>query len=608
MRYISVCSGIEAASVAWHGLGWTPLAFSEVDAFPSAVLAAQWPDVPNLGDMTKFSDWPEDVLADCDLLVGGTPCQAFSIAGLRKSLDDSRGNLTLVYVQLWNRINEIRRSRGRSPAIALWENVPGVLSTKDNAFGCLLGGLLGCDEAPEPQDGKWHKAGFLSSESVRVGWRIIDAQFFGVAQRRRRVFVVAVPSELVGRFGDRCCPSEILSLRESLLGNPPPRGATWQGVAGDAARGSGEGGGRVTYPCIDASIDAEWGSNQWVDAGCPVFSKTLCGKQSRLDTETETLICFHPTQDTISNDQGVSHAIGTGSPQGQATSAVCFKPSHFTRGKDGSPSEVTPPLSADADKGDQDTVVAAPVALAVDTDNQTIGDVSIPVRVGNGKDSLPAVAVPMKSVGFSSKNDAGDAMDDIASTMRAMGHNSSHANGGGQLAVAVDVYNHTIDGGVAATLNSSSGAPNHSGPKIMEFIPFDTTQMTSKLNRSHPKAGDPMHPLAAGADAPAVVAFKESQSGCRTGDVHATIDSNKGSRRQEGVLTDMAVRRLTPRECERLQGFPDNYTAVTYRKKPAADGPRYKALGNSMAVPCMWWLGYRIGLATDTLPHKRPEQ
>jgi DNA (cytosine-5)-methyltransferase 1 len=462
MRYISVCSGIEAASVAWHALGWTPLAFSEVDAFPSAVLAARWPDVPNLGDMTKFADWPDDVLADCDLLVGGTPCQAFSVAGLRKSLDDSRGNLTLVYVQLWNRINEIRRSRGRSPAIALWENVPGVLSTKDNAFGCFVGGLLGCDDAPETQDGKWPKAGFLCSETVRVGWRILDAQYFGVAQRRRRVFVAAVPSELIGRLGDQSCPSEILSIRESLLGNPPTRGAKGKGFAGDAAEGSGENGGGVSsraYPCIDAQIDAKWGSNQWVDAGCPVFSKTLCGKQSRLDTETETLICFHPTQDTISNDQGVSHAIRTGSPSGQSTSAVAI-------------------------------------------------------------------------------------------------------------------------------------------------IPFDTTQMTSKLNRSHPKAGDPMHPLAAGADAPDVVAFKESQSGCRTGDVHATIDSNKGTRRQEGVLSDMDVRRLTPRECERLQGFPDDYTAVAYRKKPAADGPRYKALGNSMAVPCMWWLGYRIGQAFHTLPDK----
>jgi DNA (cytosine-5)-methyltransferase 1 len=214
-----------------------------VDAFPSAVLEARWPEVPNLGDMTKFMEWPEELLADCDLLVGGTPCQAFSVAGLRRSLDDARGNLSLVYVNLWNRINEVRRSRGRPPAVALWENVPGVLSTKDNAFGCFVGGLLGCDDAPETQDGKWPKAGFLCSETVRVGWRVLDAQYFAVAQRRRRVFLVAVPCELVSGSGGRGCPSEILSLRESLLGNPPTRQVSRESAPRDAASCAGESGG-----------------------------------------------------------------------------------------------------------------------------------------------------------------------------------------------------------------------------------------------------------------------------------------------------------------------------------------------------------------------------
>jgi DNA (cytosine-5)-methyltransferase 1 len=231
MRYISICSGIEAASVAWHGFGWTPLAFSEIEAFPSAVLAARWPQVPNLGDMTKFAEWPEELLAECDLLVGGPPCQAFSVAGLRKSLDDDRGNITLAYVKLLNHIDTIRRSHGRPPVIAVYENVPGLLSTKDNAFGCLVGALCGCDEAPETETGKWPKAGFLCGEARRVGYRVIDAQYFGVAQRRRRIFLVAVPCELVERLGERACPSEILSLRESVRGNPPTRRKTWEGVA-----------------------------------------------------------------------------------------------------------------------------------------------------------------------------------------------------------------------------------------------------------------------------------------------------------------------------------------------------------------------------------------
>ena len=195
MKYLSVCSGIEAATVAWHGLGWTPVAFSEIEPFPAAVLSHHYQTVPNLGDLTKYREWPEELLAQVDLLVGGTPCQAFSVAGKRQSLDDERGNLSLVYVNLYHHINKVRERHGRSPAIALWENVPGVLSTKDNAFGCFIGGLLGCDEAPQTESGKWDKAGFLSSETVRVGYRVLDAQYFGVAQRRRRVFLVAVPGD-----------------------------------------------------------------------------------------------------------------------------------------------------------------------------------------------------------------------------------------------------------------------------------------------------------------------------------------------------------------------------------------------------------------------------
>ena len=290
MKYISICSGIEAATVAFHGFGWTPLAFSEIEAFPSAVLAHHWPQVPNLGDMTKYEEWPEELLAECDLLVGGPPCQAFSVAGLRKSLDDDRGNITLAYVRLLNHIDEVRKRHGRPPAIAVYENVPGLLSTKDNAFGCLIGALCGCDEAPETETGKWPKAGFLCGETRRVGYRVLDAQYFGVAQRRRRIFLVAVPGELVERLGERACPSEILSLRSSMRGNPPTRSKAWEGVARATASGltsSGRGVERCgesrgqddvvlseksVYPCIDANVDAKWGSNQCVDGGFPVIA------------------------------------------------------------------------------------------------------------------------------------------------------------------------------------------------------------------------------------------------------------------------------------------------------------------------------------------------
>ncbi len=218
---LDLCSGISAATEAFHGLGWKPVAFSEIDPFAKAVLKHHHPNVPNLGDMNNYREWPEELLAEVDLVVAGTPCQAFSFAGLRRSLKDERGILTLVFVNLFHHVNEVRKRHGRLPAIAVWENVPGALNTKDDAFACLLGGLLGCPEAPETQSGKWHNAGFLRSETVRVGYRVLDAKYFGVPQQRRRIFLVAVPEEIVGNFGERACPSRILSLRESVQGRAP---------------------------------------------------------------------------------------------------------------------------------------------------------------------------------------------------------------------------------------------------------------------------------------------------------------------------------------------------------------------------------------------------
>jgi len=189
ITYGSVCSGIESASVAWEPLGMSPLWFAEIEKFPSAVLAHHWPQVPNLGDMTMIADLIKcGMIPAPELLVGGTPCQAFSVAGNRESLDDDRGQLTLEYVRLLNAIDEQREQ----PAVCVWENVPGVLNTKDNAFGCFLGELAGSGCELQPPNGKrWGNAGLINGPRRPIAWRILDAQFFGVAQRRRRVFVVA---------------------------------------------------------------------------------------------------------------------------------------------------------------------------------------------------------------------------------------------------------------------------------------------------------------------------------------------------------------------------------------------------------------------------------
>ena len=235
MKYGSVCSGIEAATVAWHPLGWQPAWFSEIEPFPSAVLAHHFADVPNLGDMTMIAR--RILLGEIDapdLLVGGTPCQAFSLAGLRNSLADARGNLSLRYVELADAIDHVRVARGDDPAVVVWENVPGVLSTDDNAFGCFLAGLAGEDEPIQPAGPRWSNAGAVYGPTRAIAWRTLDAQYFGLAQRRRRVFVVAS-----ARKGFD--PAAVLFEWDRMRRDSAPSRETWEEVAGTLGAGTGGG-------------------------------------------------------------------------------------------------------------------------------------------------------------------------------------------------------------------------------------------------------------------------------------------------------------------------------------------------------------------------------
>ena len=233
MRYGSVCSGIEAATVAWHPLGWEAAFFSEIEQFPRAVLEHHY-DVPVHGDFTTIG---ADEYGAIDLLVGGTPCQSFSVAGLRKGMDDERGNLALEFLRLAKR---------KRPTWLVWENVPGVLSSnKGRDFGAFLGGLA----------------------ELGYGWayRILDASGFGVPASRRRVFVI-------GYMGDWRPPSAVLFERECLQGN------------------SAKNGERKLFPCLYASMGDKWGSNQWVRSG---FCISENGRLRRLTPiECERLLGF----------------------------------------------------------------------------------------------------------------------------------------------------------------------------------------------------------------------------------------------------------------------------------------------------------------------------
>jgi DNA (cytosine-5)-methyltransferase 1 len=340
VRFVSVCSGIEAASVAWHPLGWEPVLFAEIAKFPSQVLAHHYPGVPNVGDFTSIG-----ARSDVDLLVGGTPCQSFSVAGLRGGLQDERGNLALEYCRLADRLR---------PRWLVWENVPGVLSSNGGRdFGSILGALVNL--------------------GYGFAYRVLDAQYFGVPQRRRRVFVV-------GHLGDWRRAAAVLFEPASLRGDLAKGGTSRKALAGNAAVGVG-------------------GS--------------------------------------------------------------------------------------------------------------------------------------------------------VAHTLRGEGFDASE------------------DG-------TGRGTP---------VVAFDTTQITSATNRSRPEPGDPSPTLArvgSGLDIASPPAVAHCLAACAAKGGDPTTDNY--------TVQDYRVRRLTPRECERLQGFPDDYTAIP----GASDSARYKALGNSMAVPVMRWIGRRI--------------
>lgn len=254
MKFLSVCSGIEAASVAWNPLGWKAVAFSEIEPFPCAVLAHHYPDTPNWGDMTKYKEWPDVAI---DLLCGGTPCQSFSVAGLRKGLDDPRGNLMLTFGAIAAKYR---------PKWLVWENVPGVLSSnKGRDFGTFLG--------------------MLGELGYGFAYRVLDAQFFGVPQRRRRVFVV-------GCLGDWRSAAAVLFERHGLSGNPAPSRETRQSLAPTlSARTKGGGGLGTDFDCDGGLIAQAFGGNNTAGAIDVATALNACASASgRMDFETETFI------------------------------------------------------------------------------------------------------------------------------------------------------------------------------------------------------------------------------------------------------------------------------------------------------------------------------
>ena len=451
MKYLSVCSGIEAATVAWHPLGWQPVAFGEIEKFPCQVLSHHYPDTPNWGDMTKFKEWPD---ADVNVFVGGTPCQSFSVAGLRKGLDDPRGNLMLTYLAIAARYR---------PQWLVWENVPGVLSSNGGLdFASLLRGM--------------------GELGYGFAYRILDAQYFGVAQRRRRVFVV-------GYLGNWRPAAAVLFERHSLSGHSAPSREKRQTVTGTITSSIGTGGVDINHPMV------------------PAMHSELCPSLKARDAKGP------------SSDGDGDGAILVPMVQPIATHDVAG--TMLSRNTSGG-------FSNSIDHAAAGYMALQPIAIA----ENTIG--RKPENGGNGD-------------GFTEEGPM--------YTLNATG-----VHGVAQ-AIPIDTMNHVGRGDKHSMGDFVPGAPSYT------------------LTKGH------SHAVAQ----PTIV--HGTQDPCVSDIAFAQGRNNDG----ENVMVQaMAVRRLTPKECERLQGFPDNYTDIKPKGKATPDGPRYKALGNSMAVPVMAWIGKRI--------------
>jgi DNA (cytosine-5)-methyltransferase 1 len=482
MRYASICAGIEAASVAWEPLGWRPVLLSEIEGFPRAVLehrqravdtrrpGAARLGVPLWGDFTALR--PRHLrrlgIEFPDLLVGGTPCQAFSVAGLRGSLGDDRGNLTLAYVRLIH---------AADPRWAVWENVPGVLSTDDNAFGCFLAGLVGADAAlPPPGGGRWPDAGMVAGPRRTAAWRVLDAQYFRLAQRRRRVFVVS------GRARDGINPGAVLFEPEGVRRREPPRRAPGAAVAGTLeARAAHGGHDPGAHGAAAGHLQVAFGGNNTV--GPIEVAAALSahgGPHGRMDFESETFVA------------GVANTL---------------RADGFDASEDGS---------------GRTTLVPVAYRIAGDDAAYEEGDSAAPLTTGTDQNAnVVAMGIALRG------RDGGAAIecgDDLAHALRS-------SQGGGDKPFAL---------------------------------------------------------IASGAADPVAAAIRALEA-----DPKADLDAIVAALAAAGV--SLHVRRLLPVECERLQGFPDGYTDIPWcGRGHSPDGPRYKALGNSMAVPAMRWLGQRI--------------
>jgi len=463
MRYLSLFSGMEAAHLAWAPLGWECVAVAEIDPAACALLRHRLPGVPNLGSVTDITDDQIRALGRIDVLIGGSPCQDLSVAGRRAGLEGARSGLFHEQLRIFNAARLLCGARW-----LVWENVPGAFSSNQGRDFAVVVGAMAGSELPVPAGG-WGSEGVALGDNGLVEWSVLDAQWFGVAQRRRRVFAVLD----TGDWSDR---PPVLLEPDRMRGDSAPRRGTREGVASTLTAGAGNSSGPgLRAECDGGSslIPHTLGYGGGRTSGEVEVAACLTAKGMRIDFEVETFLV-----------QPITHTLTANG---------------FDGSEDGS------------DRGTP--IIVAEVAGTLDANHSIKGQDS-----WTGK----LVAFDCKAAG-----DTGLSIGEVPGTLRAS-HGSGHA------AIAIDFRNGTLS-------------------------PEGPTQTIQAAGLGDHRGGNP--------------------------------------NAMPGLLSGLSVRRLTPRECERLQGFPDDYTLIAYRGRIRGlcpDGPRYKSLGNSKAVTVVRWIGQRL--------------
>ena len=593
MKYLSICSGIEAATVAFDPLGWEPVAFSEIEPFPSGVLAHHYPNVPNLGDMTKFKDWD---IEPVDLIIAGTPCQSFSIAGLRKGLEDPRGNLMLTFLAIVDKFK---------PQWVVWENVPGVLSSSDKAFTCLLDGL--------------EELGYI------VDCDILDAQFHGLAQRRKRVFVCAQHiSYVVNEISDASALTIAQAWQEIL-----------HAALVETSRCTGQ---------KPQKLNLSYLSREGVERRTKLFG--VLEDEAQYESLKENLIQLYLRNQDKHEFEGEFSIT-------QETLRTCLDSS-----REVIRTFLDLPNEASALDPKQVSICARSVLLLSKLIEHSNSD--CPSFWSAAFASFIAIKEYANHAG-QTNNEVSEQLDGVFSWGDFLKQAKRTGDALGSIGVRsfeqIQPVSKSLLGDTSpgrktweelarsSTESSGSNIKEVEASRLVAFGLYvaDETASTMKM-RDYKDATDliatayPIHDQATRFSGKRGDKQDGKGNGLGIGDTtdpcftltkgdrhavaHATYLGNaEGGARELPFLTchnlggtagisnqtplieqNMFVRRLTPNEAEILQGFPPGYTDIKLKGKPTPDGPRYKCLGNSFAVPVVRWIGSRISeVSTDKI-------